>query len=117
MSEKPLHVKVAEALGTNVEDKSLWGWNYEAIPRYDTDWSATGPLIERQRVAVVPWKPVLWRAFRAPFIGPQDEVYVHEDHEEASGETPLLAVCNLILALNKAGKLGAEQPADSQERE
>jgi hypothetical protein len=73
VTDKPLHVQVAEALGwtdchQKPHDEEWWGYvnysqGYRSIPRYDLDWSATGPLI-----------------------------------------TPL-AVCNLILALAKAGKL------------
>ena len=83
-TEKPLHVRVAEALGLVVKDESRWcsgqcialvtiggdlptvregrhhheRWLYERhdwegdsewypVPRYDEDWSVTGPLIEK----------------------------------------------------------------------
>ena len=123
MTEKPLHVQVAEALGwTDIscagpkpilslpgKGASLWGGLppgfdprdaffrgdavLSGIPRYDTDWSATGPLIERLGIAT-------W---------PQSEGWAAELRLEdrATGPTPLIAVCNLILALHAAGKLAA----------
>lgn len=122
--EKPLHVRVAEALGCKIE-RHEWhagfvewlcdclssqhaGRGYEgehtgAIFRYDTEWEATGPLIEKYRIDL-----------RAPAeIGcgnPSCEEWRAESVDEdveGSGATPLLAVCNLILALKAAGKLAA----------
>ncbi len=132
MTEKMLHVRVAGALGwaeleflppknsMNMDDKGSWvGYTAPAVigekrevPRYDTDWSATGPLIERYRIQV--WHqeddPHLaeifgeqpggdWRATHAacacPGLG------------AAIGETPLIAVCRLIVSLKEAGKLAA----------
>ncbi len=70
-----------------------WYW----YPLYDTDWSATGPLIERLSIELTPpgppdgedeWGATTWDP---PF--------------NDRGPTPLLAVCNLILKLDQAGKL------------
>src|SRR5436189_36534 len=110
---KPLHVLVAEALGWSAIDESRrWAVPPVAanrmqllVPRYDTDWSATGPLIEAQRIAVVPHSPTVWRALRMPMIGCNDEVYVENLSDSAEGTTPLLAVCALLLRLKEAGKL------------
>lgn len=111
--EKPLHVQIAEALGwSHVRCRAAlmrvafpreewWYGNppnkasegvVSAIPRYDTDWSATGPLIEKYRFDLSFQDPH-WRASQmySPF--------------EAYGEPTLIAVCNLILALAKEGKL------------
>lgn len=111
MSEKPLHVRVAEALGQSARWASGLtnesGWYYASgtqyrdhVPRYDTDWSATGPLIEKYAVHVEPdaCHPPQWLAF-----------VLHEGEQftvsEGPGDTPLVAVCNLLLALKEAGKL------------
>lgn len=101
MTEKPLHVKVAEALGwsrsdsVGVSDDGRW-WS-PICPRYDTDWSATGPLIERYEIHLFSERHtgtgVTWEAER-----PLGEVTGY-------GSTPLIAVCNLLLALHDAGKL------------
>jgi hypothetical protein len=106
--EKPLHVQVAEALGWRVLGIATPRWSdgvdrYTghdptgvfalAVPRYDTDWSATSPLIERLGL-------VLYCSDRPWADAPGQNV-------SADGETPLIAVCNLILALKEAGKLHA----------
>lgn len=127
--EKPLHVRVAEALGyrwwrssasgrrclyapgrnpewmqtladgtedvvTDVPDGAL-------CPRYDTDWSATGPLIEKYHMAVWYVPSIVgageWRAQR------EDEGLAADG--SLTGPAPLIAVCNLLLALKEAGKL------------
>lgn len=130
MPDKPIHVQVAEALGwtdctlsgyvhwrgEHFEDRRTWqGINphvaerttiQSSVPRYDTDWAATGPLIEEYRLTVRPTMQfprdsddaASWDAF----------VYVDDFHTIGRfvvGVTPLLAVCNLILELGKAGKL------------
>lgn len=128
--EKPLHVRVAEALGwrecmpfsvyevvdpetwtgdSPVPDpKSISGYVGGFVPRYDTDWSATGPLIEKQAIDLVLAWPgdfgqdgFRWIATRGADQRGQSEGIT------AEGATPLLAVCNLILALHEAGKLAA----------
>ena len=104
--EKPLYVQVAEVLGRRCEPCSGTGgcsdwsevpstdWNGECqnihVPRYDTDWSATGPLIERVGVSVEVADGE-WIALVAPFA--------------AAGPTPCVAVCKLIIALGEAGML------------
>jgi len=124
--DKPLHVQVAEALGCKLrlieQTPAVLGsyWtcgcpefqshgNLHGCHRYDTDWSATGPLIEKHNLHLrpQPWWPradqpeKAWEA-RAYLTKP-------EHREEAiygePGSTPLIAVCNLILALAKEGKL------------
>ena len=123
MTKKPLHVQVAEALGwTNSEenkDGDYWEalppqdgsahylfaedcWpraSYEEsqetlVPHYDTDWSATGPLIEKYGIETKP-NGAFWQAWvDEPAIGGAEV-----------GPTPLLAVCHLLLSLKTAGKL------------
>jgi hypothetical protein len=130
LSEKPLHVRVAEALGwTGIKP---WpeamsadalgghppgeprGWNH--VPRYDTDWSAAGPLIERFSLSVHPDLSLTgeprnqWSATRLVAAG---EVHESEDFFHVmsasviagDGVTPLEAVCRAVLALHAAGKL------------
>ncbi len=129
--ERPLHVRVAEALGWTelVESHSppMWlgrlptgldmpGTNFVAsidrqnrivtigsgsVPRYDTDWSATGPIIERLRVHVGPvgFHRPPWEAFKLMGEDQEDEAY------SAPGQTPLGAVCDLLLLLHEAGRL------------
>lgn len=133
--DKPLHVRVAEALGWSawLSKQDYWiitepdgtrhedgygqpnpkfdpqtgeqlpprqWWDEYDPPRYDTDWSATGPLIERLGICLT------WES-----DGRQIDRWNASDNipEQAqdieSGPTPLLAVCNLILALSAAGKL------------
>ena len=123
--EKPLNVRVAEALGWDTSpelhqrDESSEGysactrcgavmaWSEPmpalCVPRYDTDWSATGRLIENYRIGLVckatsfshpseQWEATRWdEPGRATIFMP--------------GPTVLVAVCNLILALAEAGKL------------
>lgn len=139
--EKPLHVKVAEALGwTNLEFKAWYvnedlspaepprwvgsapgGWGASGIPlnplwkemgdrpgwvevwnvpNYDTDWSATGPLIEKYGIAIEPED--------AEFVKKHPTsawVAAHFAGPVLYGETPLIAVCNVLLVLSAAGKL------------
>lgn len=119
MSDTPLHVKVAEALGwkdcalepwTAAEDgigervvgpPIWWGlppgesWR-RPVPHYDTDWAATGPLIERYEIVVVARR------------GLRGDMWLAMENRHADGRlgrTYLEAVCNLILALSAAGKL------------
>ena len=121
---KPLHVRVAETLGcqpflhddrwycepagckggdaVRYPDGSHHAGEYGALLEYDTDWSATGPLIERLGITVGrPDHPALRAADGEWFALHPD----HEDGPQEYGPTPLIAVCNLILALKEAGKL------------
>ncbi len=120
MSDKPLHVRVAEALGwTDCDNKTAYPpleyWtgsppdtrpvlgHREEIDHYDTDWSATGPLIEKYGLMIIPvgQERLEWLACEG--FGGWDS-YKDEFIKEG-GETPLIAACNLILALHEAGKL------------
>jgi hypothetical protein len=121
--EKPLHVRVAEALGTchvlgPVVRQAGWGpirrcivhpdenydydftTDYEGrvlASHYDTEWSVTGPLIEQYGISVFQYSDGVWEATAESRVG-------------GNGEIPLVAVCNLILALHAAGKLPKAQP-------
>lgn len=120
--EKPLHVQVAEALGWTEIRQEVWDiggqkigrdeWGgvlrddsgkptvWGRIARYDTDWSATGPLIERFRIDLFSRESAgVWTA-RA-WVPNDDPV----ETLKRAGNEPLTAVCNLILALKAAGKL------------
>lgn len=117
--EKPLHVRVAEALGWtslhNVGNCMIPGEpdDYRGrspgnvfvgpggecpVPRYDTWWSATGPLIERLGISLNNYA-------LAPSRGTTAHRRIDDRIYDASGPTSLIAVCNLILALKEAGKL------------
>jgi hypothetical protein len=127
--EKPLHVRVAEALGwTECEPFEAWGvvdtenWRGESpvpdpkslsgfvggfVPRYDTDWSATGPLIERLGITLER-SGDKWIAWGEDYIctnSGEHEGTSSWDGEECWFPSPLVAVCKLILALHEAGKL------------
>jgi hypothetical protein len=107
MTEKPLHVRVAEALGWRAltdAERARGSW-YGArpgdaqemlipVPRFDTDWSAGGPLIERFQIDLR-WggQNLMWWA------GARRGVLTCSD------PAPLPAVCELLLALHAAGKL------------
>jgi len=105
MTEKPLHVRVAEALGwTDLSTNGLLTYPWygipwpntirRSVPYYDSDWSATGPLIEKYGICVSPdGRSSTWGA--------------SGDGSWKQGEKPLIAICNLILALAAAGKLKA----------
>ena len=141
--EKPLHVRVAEALGWSAFESKhgyfivthgsgvadigtrceygfgraralydsetgtklpprVWWEDCPHVPAFDTDWCATGPLIEKLDLSV-----------RRSFM-PKDRTRPYTAWADASdvvtdcaghGETHLVAVCRLILALHAAGKL------------
>lgn len=113
--EKPLHVRVAEVLGCSVlerddhlryrcgcDNAEHQGETWDSIARYDTAWSATGPLIEEHRIEMRSYsilspdldeKTVEWAA------------YADERNATGVGPTPPVAVCNLIIALAESGKL------------
>lgn len=108
-AKPPLNVLVAQALGhvtaahVGTDGNPHWTGNGLSIPAYDTDWSATGPLIEKYQLDL--WfrpggifrDPDEWAATNDTRVGP--------DGGSLTGPTPLMAVCNLILALGEAGKL------------
>jgi hypothetical protein len=117
MLDKPLHVQVAEALGwrdcrpfeaDGIVDYQTWCGEqpgvegmeaHTFIPDFDTDWSATGPLIEKYGIYLNAATDG-WHACREC----QCAEYGHNS-SDGDGPTPLTAVCNLILALKEAGKL------------
>jgi hypothetical protein len=113
--DKPLHVQVAEALGCNLSwDRDL-DWHCrckqmrdgnrphcriedDGLMRYDTDWSATGPLIEHFAIS-------LERRFDYA-----DDIHYWKASTESGdafidSDSPLFAVCFLILELHKQAKL------------
>lgn len=121
--EKPLHVRVAEALGWhrptliqtghriygNLRNAWFAGEPQDGgdpvcgtteIPRYDTDWSVTGPLFER-------FVDFIDRLQVAGPNGIEQEVVAYCEGINGRGPNTLIATCNLILALASAGKLAA----------
>lgn len=118
--EKPLHVRVAEALGwTAIGSTRVWfglgadwdgvppghrEYDLQFIPDYDTSWSATGPLVEKYGIMIQPCGRHMNCAhgWTALCLYDEEPMLVEE-----VGDSPLLAVCHLILALKEAGKLGA----------
>lgn len=123
MSEEPLHVQVALALGCkprHIEPYWLCGcssyahgcdgesppYKNDSILRYDTDWSATGPLVEKYGIALI-GEGRDWTAYHgaSAFEADAAEGSAFSCDESADGPTPLVAVCHLILKLAEAGKL------------
>ena len=120
MADKPLHVQVAEALGWTYVGESEGFWEgepppgtslYDRIPRrldqhigipaYDTDWAATGPLIEQYGIDLLNCSG----EWAADWYGPTGSSECPDIRGEGGFSTPLIAVCHLILALKEAGKL------------
>lgn len=113
MSERPIHVQVAEALGfTNIHcddgprhsvcASNGWakppdqpGISSIPLPNYDLDWWTAGPLIERYSIKLELWAAGSWAASTGAFLIKYGAV----------GPTPLLAICHLIVLLGKAGVL------------
>jgi hypothetical protein len=130
LTDKPLHVRVAEALGCKPQTEGTWRIDPDvkswACPggvgcylmagqpighhllRYDTNWRATGPLIERLSVMLAPGATDdgQWMAVTG-FGGHHGPGWVDSviGDEKGYGPTPLVAVCHLILALHAEGKL------------
>jgi hypothetical protein len=125
VTDKPLHVRVAEAirgadfyipvegaeigkmmptLGHRVPPRAaregdFWfeaGNEIVMVPRYDSDWSATGPLIERLDITLSR-EPDPDRDYW--------EARAHASSVKAKADSPLQSVCYLILELAKQGKL------------
>ena len=136
--DKSLHVKVAEALGwewwvSSVTGRrclyapgaqpewmrtratgreplvSDWQMNPGRIPRYDTDWSATGPLIERFGLVVDASAKSAGHPDETHdtwvYAGEGEGEYCEEVMDTWEGSTVLTAVCHCILGLHAAGKL------------
>jgi len=108
-SELPLHVAVAVALGwTHCYDRGdgLWLGDKPAnspqieqeIPRFDLSFCACGPVLEKLKLGVT------WDYSAGRWIG---ERHSSGGYDYVSASTPTLAVCDLILALSKEGKLKA----------
>lgn len=106
--EKPLRVRVAEALGwTNIVHDPAYGtWTGDhpegirvRVPYYDTSWFETGPLIEKYGIKIEYLHPPALHSWHAWF----NETGHLGDH--AFDSTPLKAVCSLILLLKSKGKL------------
>lgn len=127
MAERPLHVQVAEALGwtdlyesTSLTGLVRWvgvephgGLRLE-VPRYDTSWCSTGPMVERFKICVVyrdredqpkGFDFVGWMAFVNEDQGWVDKHSVDIDISPASGRTPCEAIARLIVELHREGKL------------
>jgi len=115
-TDKPLHAQVAEVLGwRDVQHHVLLGWGGKSpnpgpgehpeqmrtLPCYDTNWSATGPLIEQLKIGIVRGDKG-WLAF----ADSEGYGYVEQGavdvpaNPSAWGATPLVAVCALILELS-----------------
>lgn len=133
--DKPLHVQVAEALGCKPcmmpdphgtpawlclcedEHRPIYrphGQDGNAdLLRYDTDWSVTGPLIEKYRIAMRPTcdPKDFPEEERASAATSWDAFLEHgyyrntKPSEYVVGVTPLIAVCNLLLILAKEERL------------
>jgi hypothetical protein len=125
LSDKPLHVRVAEALGCKpAEYDVVFGPNAWAcqcpgsnkgeahgdllsVYRYDTDWSVTGPLVELLGVTLEHYGGK-WMAWGEDYVctnSGEHEGTSSWDGEECWFTSPLVAVCKLILALHERGKL------------
>lgn len=118
---EPLHVRVARALGcSNPIREEYGGWacfcpraphggrfgereqppyRDAALPHYDESWEDTGPLIERLHIDLF-----MERGGDHDFWIAQPAEHRHGE-EHGCGPTPLVAVCELILAL-RADRLG-----------
>ena len=76
------------------------------IVRYDKDWLMTGPLIEKYKIHLGESREYESNAIsREYWLAGTWESDETEDYLLGKGGTPLIAVCELILALKKAGKL------------
>jgi hypothetical protein len=73
---------------------------FVCVPRYDEDWAATGPLVEKYKITMMHEELDGWSALS----NARDDLQFTWD-ESQCGATPLLAICHLLIALGKAGKL------------
>lgn len=128
-AEKPLRVRVFEALYPDKHayrsDGDEWLWDREwsepgqwlymtpnsdsgerrEVPRYDTDWAATGPLIERFQIDITHLVGHRIQALGCPCPGILAGHGCEHGFKIDEGPTELIAVCHLILALHEAGRL------------
>lgn len=91
--ERSLSVRVAEAIGWThpggFHDCCLRQDTSDGcVPHFDTDWSATGPLIDRLRIGVM----------RLPLCGQWMAAKDFDGGPSALARTPLLAVCTFIVS-------------------
>lgn len=114
---KPLHVKVAEALGWRncrpggimlpgayVGNAPGIIGEKEQVPWFDQDWSATGPLIEKYKLFLSPSE---FDDAELPWFAGTRRCHREAAKEECVyGNTALKAVCLLILKLQQIGRLG-----------
>ena len=98
MSNKPLSIEVAEAIGwTDIRqlDDGRWFGEYSGIscqiPNYDRSWCSLGPWIDRLRVEIDQDAP--------------GGVSVWAKSQTEQGSTVCEAVARLIVKLKKEGKL------------
>jgi hypothetical protein len=128
--ERPIHVRVAEALGWTrlhyrdkchgdilIADQEKLRWfgrapgemiisddvNHVLVPRYDTSWGDAGPFIEKYGIEL----GLLWPGDRGQdyFQWMARTGRQPSEIESTQEDKPLLAICALILALKEAGKL------------
>lgn len=103
-------VAKAEGLALSVDwnqgDYILVGAGSGDLQRFSpsTDWSAGGPIIDRERITVIAWKRDQWGAFvgdQHPYL----DVKADWD-EDATGPTPLVAAMRAYVK----SKFGEEVP-------
>lgn len=105
--EKPLHVSVSEALGWTecvLGDDGHWRGSKDdgimrVIPRFDTSWCATGVLLEKFEIDLSKTDRSRWTAISPLHNG--------RGFDSVEAKTPCEAICGLIVALHKEGKLNA----------
>lgn len=107
LDEEPLDVQVARALGWTDFDKD--GFYSAHPPYYSTDWSATGPLIQKYRITVQAPSGDAHTHWGATKFDEDDRSWLsdHLEFHEAiyNSKTPLEAVCRFLLALHATGEL------------
>lgn len=91
------------------DDRVGVGACHATVPFYHSDWSVTGPLIERYRIAI--YFPLDLRNPRAADAAPiavavePDEARPEHERMHWCGRTPLEAVCGLVVWLHEQGRL------------
>lgn len=137
MTDLPLHVQTAEAIGwrpmRTVPGAPPWteeGWvpnegRYygnpplgdpghnialnACVPRYDEDWAATGPLIAGHHIHLGEERTLAESVVTwGQWVACVWESDEEKDYLVGYGPAPLIAVCNLILKLAEEGKLHAD---------
>lgn len=109
----PLHVRVAMALGcdpTHIDWQTSEEWvctcdrldhaDPDSLPhvwRYDLDWLATGPLVERLLDSESPLLVHSWRRVELRSKQGEFQAYLGGGGEEGWGTTPLEAICELVI--------------------